>query len=230
MNLIVLLDFDGVLFDSALEVYKICEKLTKGKKKFRQGIKYIEFLKYRPLVTDAWQYSLIYNQKKFDKNLKSFAGILPDTDDIAFSKKFFEIRTKISTNNYFDLIKPYNFFIKLRPLLLKYPDNFNILSTRNRNSIEKILIKHKIKKIKFFGQEDIKKYGSKISVFKKVINLKDDKFVIYIDDINEHLVPFKKEIDLTVQANWGYGNISKNSFDQEYCLKLISSFIKLNNN
>ena len=42
MNLHIILDFDGVLFDSAPEVYKICEKITKGNKNYKQ--KCIDFL------------------------------------------------------------------------------------------------------------------------------------------------------------------------------------------
>ena len=226
MNLQIILDFDGVLFDSAKEVYQICEKITKGNKNYIQNLSYKEFLKYRSYVTDAWQYSLVYS-KKFLEEPRSFKNILPDDENNLFAKNFFLARSEVSPNEIIDSIKPYNFFNKLSYYLNKYPNFFSILSTRNINSIDQILNKHKIHNIKIYGQEDVKKFGSKICIYEENIKSDDENFTVFIDDIYEHLIPFKDKVDLTIHAGWGYGHNDKNSLDECYCFKVISSIFKI---
>lgn len=226
MNLHIILDFDGVLFDSAPEVYKICEKITKGNKNYKQNLSYKEFLKYRSYVTDAWQYSLVYSKKLLNEPI-SFKNVLPDDEDNLFAKNFFYARSEISQDEIIDSIKPYKFFDKLSYFLDKYPQFFSILSTRNIDSINQILNKHKINNIKIYGQEDVKKFGSKILIFEEKINSDFENFTVYIDDIYEHLEPFEDKVDLTIHAGWGYGHNDKNSFDEDYCFKIISSIFKI---
>ena len=51
----IVFDFDGVLFDSAYEAYKVCQLIVSSKKinSIRTNITYEEFQKHRPSVADV---------------------------------------------------------------------------------------------------------------------------------------------------------------------------------
>ena len=61
MQVKFVLDFDGVLFNSAFEAYSVANRAVAGCNEFRQDISYEEFLAFRSVVTDAWQYNRLYS-------------------------------------------------------------------------------------------------------------------------------------------------------------------------
>src|ERR1700751_6016486 len=63
MEIKFVLDFDGVLFNSAFEAFSVSNRATAGRAQFRQDITYEEFLSYRAVVTDAWQYNRLYSRE-----------------------------------------------------------------------------------------------------------------------------------------------------------------------
>ena len=86
-----ILDFDGVLFNSAFEAYTVANKCTEGREGFRRDITYEEFLEYRAVVTDAWQYFRLYSEGHYIPP-SSLIGIKPTEDDWEFARSFFEAR------------------------------------------------------------------------------------------------------------------------------------------
>ena len=48
----IILDFDGVLFDSAFEAYQVCQKVTTSIPNLRKNVDYEEFLQFRKYLTD----------------------------------------------------------------------------------------------------------------------------------------------------------------------------------
>ena len=59
-DVIFLLDFDGVLFDTSLEAYYVMsethEEGSINKNTIIDDQKYSKFIELRPFVTSAWQY------------------------------------------------------------------------------------------------------------------------------------------------------------------------------
>ena len=207
----VILDFDGVLFDSLEEVYTLCQRVSIISNKYRKDVSYQEFLNFRKFLTDAWQFNRLYENENYD--VKELSKAKKTKFDQEFAEAFFNERKQQGHNC--EKFKPYNFFFMVKPLLEKYPDNFLILSTRTTESIRAVLNYYRIQNIEIYGQEFIKKYGGKFDSA-KYLNLLDDKYkCLLIDDMADHLLPFHGKISSIVHANWGYGLTEKNSKSAE---------------
>lgn len=228
MEIKFVLDFDGVLFNSAFEAFSVANHATKGRAGFRQDVNYEEFLAFRSVVTDAWQYNRLYavNSSVLPNTLHM---ITPDEGDWSFSRDFFEARRVIMEDPEWPKVMPaYDFFFLLKPLLLQCPDRFAILSTRNVGSINEALAFNGVDGIQIFGQEDIRKLGSKLSVAKSQNWLDPKKYlVVYVDDMNSHLEPFQGQVHLPLHANWGYDRETSSSLNQSQVHIIISSLLSI---
>lgn len=228
MKPLILLDFDGVLFNSAFEAFQVCEEVAKTNPAYRQGISFDEFMVFRGHLTDAWQFCRLYRKDKLLKDVTKLFECVADEDDWAFSRSFFEARAKMMKDpDWAKLMSPYPFFYQLRPLLQRYPDNFRILSTRNKLSIQRTLQFFEAHEIAIHGQEDIREDGSKLGVAKRRGWLESGAYVTYIDDMNSHLEPFENEVDLCIHAGWGYDVARVDSYTQGQAMAIIGSLLRV---
>lgn len=228
MKPLILLDFDGVLFNSAYEAYQVCEHMAKTDAHYRHNLSFDEFMSFRAQLTDAWQFSRLYQKDRILRDITKLHEIEPDQNDWAFSERFFAARAEmIKDPEWAKLMSPYPFFYQLRPLLLQYPKTFKILSTRNKESIQRTLGFFEAGGIEIYGQEDIREQGSKLGVAKHNKWLDNDDYVIYIDDMNSHLEPFETEVDLCLHAGWGYDVAHVDSYTQGQAFQIIGGFLKI---
>lgn len=228
MKPLLLLDFDGVLFNSAYEAYQVCEHLAKKQPKYRSGVNFEEFMEFRSYLTDAWQFCRLYQKDRLLDDIQKLATVKPDEQDWEFSKKFFEARAEMMRDSdWAKLMSPYPFFYQLRPLLKQYPNSFKILSTRNVASILRTLEFFEADGIEIYGQENIREQGSKLAVAKHKQWLSGGSYVVYIDDMNSHLEPFETEVDLCIHAGWGYDATNANSYTQGQAFHLIQGFLRV---
>lgn len=228
MEIKFVLDFDGVLFNSAFEAYSVANKAVQGNAEFRQDITYEEFLAFRAVVTDAWQYNRLYS-REHSLPPSAIRNFQPEAIDWAFARAFFEARKVIMADpEWPKVMPPYDFFFLLKPWLLKYPDRFAILSTRNIQSIRETMAFHGADVIKVFGQEDIRSLGSKFAVAQDQHWLDDGRwFVVYVDDMNSHLEPFEGQIHLPLHADWGYDNGTPCSLSANQVHTIITSLLTI---
>lgn len=228
MELQFLLDFDGVLFNSAFEAYTVANLATSGRSGFRQDVSYEEFLEYRSVVTDAWHYNRLYSQSH-PVPAALLHSVEPDDEDWAFSSAFFEARKQVMSDpEWPKVMPPYDFFLLLKPLLLEKPERFAILSTRNTQSIREALAFHDADVIRVFGQEDIRRLGSKLGVAEEQRWLERGKWlVVYIDDMNSHLEPFEGQIHLPLHADWGYDGSTPGSLTSNQMINIVRSLLAL---
>lgn len=228
MNLLILLDFDGVLFNSAYEAYKVCEHTAKSNKNFRQGIGFDEFMEFRHFVTDAWQFNRLYSKKKYLKNFSDLADIEGDEKDLAFAREFFLAREDLMQDKDWEkLFSPYPFFYQIKKLISLYPDLFRILSTRDEMSIKRALDFYDIPEISIFGQSALNHYGSKLGIAQEKDLIADDIFTVYVDDMNYHLEPFQGYVDLCIHADWGYDSSHTESYSETQAFNTINSLVTL---
>nr|WP_294847244.1 hypothetical protein [uncultured Sphingomonas sp.] len=228
MEVRFLLDFDGVLFNSAHEAFTVANMATSGKEEFRQDVSYEEFLAFRSVVTDAWHYRRLYCAfEAVEPNL--LRSVEPNAADWAFAAEFFAARKELMDDPQWPKSMPaYDFFYLLKPFLLKHPDRFIILSTRNVASIREAMAFHDADVIPVFGQEDIRKLGSKLEVAKAQQWLERGKhLIVYVDDMNSHLEPFEGQIHLPLHADWGYDQGTPGSLSSNQVINIISSLISL---
>ena len=222
------LDFDGVLFNSAFEAYSVCNLAVRNDPAFRQNVNFEEFMDYRALTTDAWQYNRLYALDRYDGDFAALPKAVPADGDWAFAKSFFASRTVMMLDpDWPKVMAPYDFFFQLKPLLLAYPDRFAILSTRNVASIRRTLAFFDADVVEVFGQEDIRRLGSKIQVANGQGWLSGSHMIVYVDDMSAHLEPFDGKVHLPLHANWGYDKALDGSLSQHQVLKIISSMLKL---
>jgi hypothetical protein len=222
------LDFDGVLFNSAFEAYSVANLATADRPGFRQDVSYEEFLAFRSVVTDAWQYNRLYC-KRGALPASAIDELEAEEIDWAFARDFFEARKKIMTDpEWPKVMPPYDFFLLMKPMLLAYPELFVILSTRNVASIRETLAFHGADVIPVFGQEDIRRCGSKLGVAEAHHWLDRGKFlVVYVDDMSSHLQPFEGRIHLPLHADWGYDHDTPGSLSANQVHTIITSLMTI---
>lgn len=228
METFFVLDFDGVLFNSAFEAFSVANKTTEGRSEFRQGVSYDEFLVFRGAVTDAWQYNRLYSRENAVAP-EALGGVQPDEADWAFSRDFFKAREVMMEDpEWPKVMAPYDFFFLLQPLLLEHPDRFAILSTRNVKSIRETMAFHGADVVPVFGQEDIRRLGSKFAVALDQHWLDRGKFIIvYVDDMSIHLEPFEGQIHLPLHADWGYDATTPGSLSAHQIITIIKSLLSI---
>jgi len=228
MKPLILLDFDGVLFDSAYEAFQVCERLASKDDLYRNGLSFEEFMRFRAHLTDAWQFCRLYHKENLLTDFSKLPDVKPGKEDWWFAERFFSARAEmIKDPNWAKLMSPFPFFHQLRPMLLKYPETFKILSTRNRQSIQRTLEFFNADGIDIYGQEDIREHGSKLDVARKNGWLSSGSFVVYIDDMSSHLEPFEKQVDLCIHAGWGYDAARTDSYTQGQSLQILTGFLKI---
>ncbi len=228
MNLKLILDFDGVLFNSAFEAYSVCNHQGRGDADLRQNVSFEEFLAFRAVVTDAWQYNRLYARQRLLSPAQLPAAV-PDAGDWAFAERFFEARAEMMADpDWPKIMAPYDFFFLVKPLLLAYPENFAILSTRNVESIRRTMEFYDANVIEVLGQEDIRRCGSKVAVASGQGWLDQDNcFAVYVDDMNAHLEPFEGKVHLPLHANWGYDQGQLESLNPNQIFLILNSLLKL---
>lgn len=232
MELKIVLDFDGVLFNSAFEAFSVCNRTVEGWDGYRQDVDFEEFLEFRSYVTDAWQYRRLYDRSVFSPHFDKLPCVKPDERDWEFSERFFAARKEMMADaDWPKVMSPYDFFFLLKPLMAAHPDRFHVLSTRDVNSISRTMSFYGAGEIPICGQEDIRREGSKIEVARCFGWLDERKhLVVYVDDMNHHLEPFEGKVHLPLHADWGYDASAERSLSQHQVLAIIQSMLKLQGN
>jgi len=232
VDLKIVLDFDGVLFNSAFEAYSVCNRCVEGDGDYRQDVDFEEFLEFRAFVTDAWQYRRLYAFAWQGEPFDELPHVKAIDEDWAFATRFFAAREEMmADSDWPKVMSPYDFFFRLKPLLTQHPEYFHVLSTRDRASISRTLDFFGASGIPVCGQEDIRSAGSKIDVARNHGWLEDRKhLIVYVDDMSRHLEPFEGKVHLPLHADWGYDSSAENSLSQHQVLAIIESMLKLTAN
>jgi len=223
----VILDFDGVLFHSHLEVYNVCQSLAEKHSDLRQDVTLRQFLDFRTYLTNAWQFRLLYSNERDLKGWDDLSSVVPDQRDWEFSRNFFSERQELmSSNEWLEGFKPFNIFEMVLPLMNDHPNNIVILSTRNAQSIDKVFRHYGLVFKNIYGQEIFEKYGSKFEASKNLSWLNGERRPICVDDILEHLLPFKGYANC-LHADWGYGRSDEHSLSQDEVFLTIKSHLQI---
>jgi hypothetical protein len=231
MRLKIVLDFDGVLFNSAFEAYSVCNRSVQEDGRYRQTVGFEEFLSFRGHVVDAWQYRRLYDESVYDSDFAALEHVEPTEEDWAFAERFFATRrTMMEDPDWPKVMAPYDFFFMLKPLLLSHPGYFHVLSTRDSASIGRTMDFFGAGGIAICGQEDIRDAGSKLEAARCFGWLKEgENLIVYVDDMSHHLRPFEGQVHLPLHADWGYDSSAESSLNQHQVYAIISSMLKLIN-
>jgi hypothetical protein len=235
----IYLDFDGVLFDTAMEAFIVGHKAYFGVDADCQELEnnYRRFLLLRPFVISAWQYLSVFNlllEVSSDELLlakgKQKLMLESTKKDKEFEAKFHYIRTELIKNDkskWIDLHRPYSFFTLIKPMMIKCPQQFQILSTKSANFILELLLVHGVSfdKGQVWGRDVFDKNSqSKAKVLLK--NSSIDEKALFIDDSNKHITEVKilKNIE-TILANWGYVEADKAEDNTIFTVEKVAYYL-----
>jgi hypothetical protein len=219
----IFLDFDGVLFDTAMEAFIVGHKAYYGIDADHKELKnnYRRFLLLRPFVVSAWQYLSVFklllevsNDKLLIAKGKKRLTLKPTRKDREFEIKFNYIRTeliKYDKDKWIHLHKPYKFFTLIKPMMIQNSQQFQIISTKSSNFILELLLVYGVSfdKAHVWGKDEFdKSEQSKAKLLSKNTNIV--KKSLFIDDSKKHIIEVNllKNIE-TILANWGYVEDSK---------------------
>lgn len=243
-DIVFLLDFDGVLFDTSLEAYYVMRETHKNgsfnKNTIINNKEYSKFLELRPFVTSAWQYYWVNEYVHSTNNESSYEYFSSEkimdhnSDSQEFEEKFLFNRKKLASSNYFNkpVSAPYKFWNMIQPLIDLHPERFIILSTKDKESILHTIEVYnqglEFDSTRIFCKSDFKECGeNKHNVFLKKIKDKFSNKYIYIEDSHIHIKEFYNEESVKcVRALWGYvpKNLKQNNSQMDAYKKIIKEF------
>lgn len=221
MKKLLFLDFDGVLFDTAVEAFHVSFKVYFGcdyNPSVNRNI-FDLFKQNRYLVAPAWHY--FYLLQAIELNISSgtdiksqFRSSIVGSDKIQygeFESSFFKYRKFLRENTFehwISLHDKYPFFDYVKSLLTSdQPITCYILSTKDEETIKIVLMDNgvDIPAVRILGKSAFDNYGNKANVIKSIMADYDGCEAIFIDDSVEHLEGCKEINQLTtIQNDWGY--------------------------
>jgi len=236
----VFLDFDGVLFNTVREAYAVAmistEKFDTIKSINFNSDHYIRFERYRYLIGPAWNYKYIlesliyYNEDAIEKNYKLLIEKARVEDYESFEKSFFDTRRRLQDNSFqrwLELNTSYPFLHLIKELLIAKGENFLIVTTKDKDTVQRLLQLEDIdfSKKDIYDKCDFEKYKNKFNIINKLMTEKEITNAIFIDDSRKHLESCSgiKRLKL-LQANWGY--IGSKDFDTYSDVEIFKKILK----
>ncbi|WP_457594108.1 HAD family hydrolase [Hydrogenimonas sp.] len=236
----VILDFDGVLFDTVKEAYAVATvAFGKG-----GGIERIDFeaplyrvfRKYRYLIAPAWNYLYLLKaieqcpEERIPLCFEQFLNGAEKKDYAKFETNFFATRRQFIQNDYkkwLSLNEPTPFVYDIGTMIQKHPQQWYIVTTKDRYTVLKLLetVDIPFPAERIFDKEDFsqKDKGEIISDIMK--NNKIEK-ALFIDDSRKHLNACSQISGLDLmQPDWGYHKPGDEVLNRQQILSGIHSFI-----
>lgn len=237
-NKILFLDFDGVLFDTILEVYLVNRYYFSGKDFFDviDENEFKLFSKYKFLVYNIWMFyyynPIIFNSSDENKIIEKFNNALKNRNigkEEEFCLKFLDIRKNL-VEKYYDfwktLEKPYKFFFEIKKLYEKENIDIVVVSKKNKISILERFESYdfKLPENKVFAREALKNYSSKKEFMEEYMKKHKIETAIFVDDNINNLKGFENSKIDTILALWGNNQPDDVGLNQEEAVKKIKSY------
>ncbi len=220
MKNVVFLDFDGVLFNTVKESYIVSmialnNKNTINNLSFNSN-EYKLFLKFRYLVSSAWNYKYILKLisegdiDNLEFNYQCLINKANKNEYIEFEKSYFNTRNKLQNfyiTDWLKLNEAYSFFEFIKTIFVNSADTFIIVTTKDKETVLKLLELNGVffNANRIYDKEDFEKHKNKANIIKHIMNIENIIKAIFVDDNLEHLLPCENINNLDIyQANWGY--------------------------
>ncbi|MDA9562023.1 HAD family hydrolase [Gammaproteobacteria bacterium] len=201
-------DFDGVIFDTAFEAFRIAcasTKLIDDPFSLDLDNLYPEFMLFRPYVGPAWNYYYVLENIIKNKNISHLDWNYSSSCN-SFEKEFFLTRKHWSVKErekWLNLQKPYTEVINI---LQRQNIKPIILTNKNKESVVELLENENIAFEKVISMTQFPQEKTKGDVLNE--ELSDSLF--FIDDhyptIADAVIKNKNPKRVIKYANWGYGS------------------------
>jgi len=247
MNKAVILDFDGVLFDTVKEAYAVTMlalgRLQDATKIDWDNPEYVLFKQYRYLINSAWNY--LYLIKVIDQYLRDMSLDLDEVykkeinlaekfDYNDFEDKYFFCREQLKKNNYqfwLELNTSYPFLTLIQKTMQMCQRNIFIVTTKDRSTVLKLLAVNGIdfNADQIYDRKDYAKSGGKAKIIEDIFAKHSIKKALFIDDSSEHLSGLNaKEGITTMQPSWGYVALNEKTDSLSSIFGKINEFLEVN--
>lgn len=217
----VILDFDGVLVDSIEECFQVARTAFFGFAATPVDEKSIRklFFKYRGVVRPPYEYLLLFQaiaaagyRDVKDEILGYFVELqqsLSTQDRDIFEAVFFQVRAvKQKDIKAWVMLSPLTKYGK--SLRGKELEDTVIVTTKDRYSVEQLLINNNIHVTRIYDRDDYKKFGNKGEIITNFLNDNSQyDSAIFVDDAVEHLDSVNDPRVKCYFADWGYGENSE---------------------
>ena len=210
----VFLDFDGVVFDSAVEAYAIA-MVTSGKARSLAEVdpdsEYgRRFLKQRHHIGPAWNY--FYLLEAFDMNVdENFDSFLPaqaGEEAKEFQSVFFNTRKQLRSSSWEEWLRLNKLYAGSEGFLKLIEGNENvvIVTTKDRGTVEALLELHGVKrKVEIFDAKDYERLGCKSKIIHEIMTDRGVESAAFVDDSAKHIAKCEWVPNLELlHAKWGY--------------------------
>lgn len=211
----VFLDFDGVIVDSIHECYLLCKNICFGFSKpgVEDDLYKKLFYQFRGLAKPAYEFlplhqaleeSLRGSELPLPDLFQQKKACLADAQRDRFEDQFFSLRRYYQR----DLSK----WLAMNPLTEygkilrgKKLENYFIVTTKNRESVEFLLSHHRIEIEGIYDREDYRRLGDKGSMIEEILDHRAFSEAIFVDDVVGHLNTVRDFRVKCYFADWGYG-------------------------
>lgn len=222
---VLILDFDGVLFDTVYEAYAVASLAIKAVDSLSDlswGDEWSLFHKFRYLVGPAWNYLPLFKAiRKVDEVVEEqvadlygeYCSTIDEKEREYFEKRFFAARSELKKHHYkewLSLNKAYPFLHALQKLGVDELLQVYIVTTKDRETVLDLLCLEgwDFSPDNIYDRNSFNMYGSKGEIIKFLLSdVKRD--ALFIDDHCEHLAS-ASGIGITglstVLAAWGYSS------------------------
>lgn len=215
----VFLDFDGVLFDSALEACVIGGMTWKGVSAKQAAHHSQEFCQFRYLISDPKDVlSLLKTLEEangaeaavVENVFARISAALSDEDASDFRNAFFSCRANMRNTDpaqWLELQRPYTFLDDIKSLMTDQPECFFIVSTKDGETIKHLMAGEGIRLSDdaIFGSEAFQEFGSKRAIIEALMDRHSFTATLFIDDHRPHLNDCKNVAGIKLLlAGWGY--------------------------
>lgn len=220
----LILDFDGVLFDSVDECFNSCVEAgfighnELAKEKFELN---------RWMVGDPGEYKILcdfigskrslscskLSRETFQREVERLSTLeLKDRRDCFFEARA-KLKKRIGLDAWANLHIPTTFFHQLNAMGLADKCKTFILSTKDEESIRLLLDKYACAQVPIFGSNAVVCAGGKQEFLKSFFKLNDvGQGAVFIDDNQSYFDGLEAVPQLTcILAGWGYNAVADNT-------------------
>lgn len=230
----IFLDFDGVIFDSAVEAYTVAVMYE-----YSIGIDDVEydsnfateFLKNRFYIGPAWNYFYLirYINSNEECSFGEYIPSQPSIDARLWETGFFATRG-VLRNNMWDRWLGLNHEYRTTKSMLRLIDNndrIGILTTKDKATVVDLMRTSGVKRdVEVFDRLDYERHGSKAMFIREFIQARRIEKVIFVDDSLEHLKDCVGMAGVTtLHAKWGYLAPETIEDNQDVVLKKLEEFL-----
>ncbi|OSM02360.1 hypothetical protein [Magnetofaba australis] len=239
----IFLDFDGVLADSAREVY-VCGACThdpaaaQALRALAQSAAAQRFCRLRYLVDDALDAALLaplaqevdadWQPEAIEQRLRAARDALDTEAQARLTERFFQMRAQLRDGDmdaWLALTPAYPFVAMIRAQIHAASERFHIVTTKDGSSVAALLESYDLQPLvpSIADASSYQAHGDKRAVIESIMAARGAQSGLFLDDNRAHLSACEGAAGLDLaQAGWGYVRPGEGGLQMEQAAQMIA--------